>query len=44
MRVEYIIVSFVILLIVLLIALAMLGGVGEGFKFIAGLFSKTMPK
>ena len=38
MRIEYIIVSFVILLIVLLVALAMLGGVNEGLSFISKWF------
>lgn len=38
MRIEYIIVSFVILLIILLIALAMLGGAKEGLTFILKWF------
>ncbi len=38
MRIEYIIVSFVILLIVLLVALTILGGVNEGLSFIGKFF------
>ena len=38
MRIEYIIVSFVILLVVLLVAFTILGGVKEGFGFLLGFF------
>lgn len=38
MRIEYIIVGFVILLVVLLVSLTMLGGVKEGLDFILKFF------
>lgn len=38
MRIEYIIISFIILVIMLLIAFAMLGGVKEGLAFILTFF------
>lgn len=38
MRLEYVIVSIVIILIVLVVALTMLGGVQEGFSFVLSWF------
>ena len=39
-RIEYVIVGFVLLLVLLLVAITMLGGVGNGMRFIAELFSR----
>jgi len=40
MRIEYVIVGFVILTIVLLVALSMIGGANSGLGFIAKYFTK----
>lgn len=41
MRIEYVIVGFVIMLVVLLVALSMLGGVSDSLGFIGNLFKKS---
>lgn len=42
MRVEYIIVGFVIMMVVLLVALSMLGGVSNSLEFLGNLFKKSV--
>jgi hypothetical protein len=38
MRIEYVIVGFVLIFIVLFVAMEMLGGVGKGFEVITKFF------
>ena len=39
MRLEYVVVGLVLMMIILAVAITMLGGAGEGLKFVADLFS-----